>query len=223
MADDVIRPSGLVRERSVGTPTLLLTASFVAQWIDIAQEHEGAAKDARQRALTADADGDRQGRIEALQEEMHAAMVSVSAASHAIDALYGTVRDLIVLRPGTIMSGTSRPGRILETLKGGCSLGKYAAKWGKDFGWLFRLRDAAVHHEAQARPPVSHPAFPDALVVRELTEYTEEAATRATDLAVEVAVIVHETAKQPRLREWADMRMHWASAINERRPIVRLS
>jgi hypothetical protein len=213
---------GSVARYEGGNAEIFLTASFTAQWINIALDHEAIASSARLSAVEANAGGDRQGRIEALQEEMHAAMVTISAASHAIDALYGAVRELIDLPPGTITPGTSRPGRILETLKGGCSLGKYAAKWGTDFGWLFRLRDAAVHHEAQGRPPVEHPAFPDALVVRELTEYTQEAATRAADLAVEVAVIVHETARQPRLHLWADMRMHWAEAIAARRPIVRL-
>lgn len=153
-------------------------------------------------------------------------MVTISAASHAIDALYGAVRELIDLPPGTVerwkANRSARPGQILETLKCGCSLGKYGAKWGTEFGWLFRLRDSAVHHEAEARPAVPHPAFPEAFVVKELTEYTQEAASRASDLAVEVAVIVHETATQPRLALWADQRMHWADRINARRPIMRL-
>ena len=56
------------------------------------------------------------------------------------------------------------------------------------------LRDAAVHHESPWNDPVPHPADIPGLgnVAKELADYELGAATRATDLAVQVAVVTHE-------------------------------
>jgi hypothetical protein len=224
MHDHVIRPRGLVRERAVGTPSLLLSTSFLAQWINIAMKQETVARAARERAYNAGDDA--QARIEALEEEMQASMVAISGSAHAIDALYGTTRELIDLPEGTVerwhANRTSRPGQILETLKYACKLGRYASKWGTEFRWLFDLRDAAVHHESPFREPVPHPANPGwGNFSKEMSEYELGGATRATDLAVRVAVIAHENPRpeQERFAKWTTDRAHWAARLRTRRPI----
>jgi hypothetical protein len=81
----------------------MMRSSFNARWIDIALKQEAEAKEARHRAEQAGDDGQR--RLEAMQDERRASMVGISAASHAIDALYGTVRDLIDLPRGWSRAG----------------------------------------------------------------------------------------------------------------------
>jgi hypothetical protein len=224
MADSEIRPSSIVHERAMGIPRVLMTSSFLAQWIDIAMAREVAARAARDRALAA---ADPQRRIEALQDEMQASMVAVSASAHAIDALYGTTRELIDLPPGTVerweANRTPRRSRILETLKAACQLGSLGSAWANEFRWLFDLRDAAVHHDSPAQEPVPHPANIPGLgnIAKEMADYELGAATRATNLAVQVAVVAHEQARpaQERFASWAADRAHWAAKLKKRRPV----
>jgi hypothetical protein len=112
-------------------------------------------------------------------------MVAISGSAHAIDALYGTTRDLIDLPEGKVerwnKNDTPRRGQILETLKVRLHLGRYATQWGGEFSWLFDLRDAAAHHESPLNEPVRHPGDPSwGNVAKEMAEYEPGAATRAT-------------------------------------------
>ena len=209
----------------MGTPRVLLGSSFLAQWINIAIRDEAAARAARDRVLAA---ADSQRRLEAMQDEMQASMVAVSASAHAIDALYGTTRELIELPPGTEerwkKNNTRRWSRILETFKRACNLGGYATSWAREFRWLFDLRDAAVHHDSPLNDPVPHPAgIPDlGNVAKEMADYELGAATRATDLAVQVAVVMHEQPRreQKRFADWAADHAPWAARLKQRRPMT---
>jgi hypothetical protein len=110
-------PGGAVAGRN--PPRVLMSSSFLAQWINTALKQEAMAREDRERANSAGED--RQRWIEALQDEIQAAMVAISGSAHAIDALYGTTRDLIDLPEGKVerwnKNDTPRRGQILETLK----------------------------------------------------------------------------------------------------------
>jgi hypothetical protein len=82
-------------------------------------------------------------------------MIAIAAASHALDALYGAIRDLAL--PAQVAekwrenprSGPPRPRKLLEALKHGFSIP--SGKWQAQFEDLFDLRDAAVHPETVFR------------------------------------------------------------------------
>lgn len=119
---------------------------------------------------------------------MEASMIAVSGSAHAIDALYGTIREQIAVPPELSESWernrTARRDRILETLKLGFDLGNVTG-WVAEFEWLFGLRDAAVHHEAEFGESVPHPSG-RTNVVKEGADYSVESARRAIDLALDV-------------------------------------
>jgi len=133
--------------------------------------------------------------------ETFAALVAVSAATHALDGLYGTVTPLIV----THFTHASRRRRILETLKLGFRVGKVAQqRWIGEFDWLYRLRDDAIHHAEAIRPLVEYRVTDESVVwgAPESLAYQAESARRAADLVVDV---VREclTNPKPGTAEWA--------------------
>ena len=103
---------------SIGTRMLL-------HWGDIAVERELLAWAAR-RALESDVkEAKASGKALELGRELHPSLIAIAAASHALDALYGEIRDLAL--PPEIAakwkddprSGPSRPLKLHEALKHG--------------------------------------------------------------------------------------------------------
>jgi hypothetical protein len=86
-------------------------------------------------------------------DEMHPAMIAITASAHALDGLYDQLKCVAPKFSG-------RPARqrmILETLKQGFSPGKKANVWLSEFDRLDALRDPAVHPEQKSGPPANHP------------------------------------------------------------------
>jgi len=187
--------------------------------LQIARERECAAEGARRLTTERAAQGVEV--VEALQEEMYAAMVAVSAAAHAIDGLYGEIRQFIPLPQGLqeawTKQRTSRPDRIFETLKIGCKLGPRTHRWPPEFKALYKLRDPAVHHVVKHQATVPHPSRVGVDVSYEMGAYSLEAATRSLDLALDVAVTVIRNAKTPNLASWASTMAHVPAALQEGR------
>jgi hypothetical protein len=165
-------------------------------WTEIAVEHEANARDWREQAVS-----HRQGNAsvqgEALGHEFRAALVSVCAAAFAIDALYGAVKPLIPVPAPSMKTWTdkhtSRDSRIFETLKLGFRMGDRTSTWPREFRWLFRQRrDHAVHFSEASREVLIHPT--GIYTSEEQVSYAMEAATRATDLAVEVLTTCADSA-----------------------------
>ncbi len=115
-------------------------------------------------------------------EEMLAAMVSVAAAAHALDGLYGSVKPVLSLPP----SRARRPRRTTEALKAGFRVGKQAPRWQAEVDWLFGTRDAAVHPAEVFRPLVVSRVTAHTVVYSgiEVATYSAAAARRAADLCV---------------------------------------
>lgn len=144
-------------------------------------------------------------------EEMLAAMVSVAAAAHALDGLYGSVKPLLSLPP----SRARRSRRILEALKAGFRVGRQAPHWQAEVDWLFDTRDAAVHPAEVFRPLVVRRVTAHTVVYSgiEVATYSAAAARRAADLASTVITACLDNPK-PATKDWAETRRDiWQSVL----------
>jgi len=128
------------------TPTWLYWAKVAQAHADLAEravtpEAVVDAFSASLAGMQAEAPNPPQGRD---SEEMLAAMVSVAAAAHALDGLYGSVKPLPSLPP----SRARRPRRITEALKAGSASGSRPRAG--------RLRSTGC--SARATPPCTPPS-----------------------------------------------------------------
>jgi hypothetical protein len=132
-----------VSAASNATVTIRARASLWSRWLEIAIEQEKIASDARRQALILSPQ-DMPFVMDEIAREMRASMVAISASAHALDALYGEIRDIAGVSQDTLNAWennrTRRPMRILETLKSGFVIGSNAQGWHKDIVALFDLR-----------------------------------------------------------------------------------
>ena len=182
--------AGDVRAFSTGT-------HLAVHWAQIAIANAHAARRARQ-AL---ADAQRRGSpLEfALALELHASLISISAAANALDALFAELRPLVVT--GEIASGwkktrTKRRQQIHETFRHGFRI--VGRDWGGGFEWLLDLRADAVRQGE--RDPGQHPLGIGA--APEFCEFTCEQAERAARLIVDVCLTC-TAYPWPATEEWA--------------------
>lgn len=171
-----------------GTPSeglrVLAGSVLWVQWAEVAIEREGSARVARAHLVAQYRHG--QNYAPKLTEEFTASIVAVSAAAHALDALYG---QLITaeLKVGGPKDDTGRQAHIRECLKKrfNTDTGKKNQSWIASFRWLFKLRDAGVHAKVVLQAPAAHPSG-ICNVAQEFADYSAEAAMRAVDLVVDV-------------------------------------
>jgi hypothetical protein len=143
-------------------------------------------------------------------EEMLAAMISVAAAAHALDGLYGSVKPLLSLPP----SCARRSRRIIEALTAGFRVGKQAPRWQAEVDWLFDS-DEAVHPAEVFRPLVVSRVTAHTVVYSgiEVATYSAAAARRAADLASTVITACLDNPK-PATKDWAETRRDiWQSVL----------
>ena len=121
-------------------------------WAEIALAPEAVALEQRATAVTLGAREEQFG--VALTRESKASMIAIAACAHALDGVYGAVKEHVHVQ------AASRWATVLETLKAGFVVrgSAGAGVWARKFEWLFDLRDAAVHHKEAFAPPVRHPA-----------------------------------------------------------------
>jgi hypothetical protein len=157
-------------------------------WTQIAIEHEHEAHEARQAEIQSG--GGQPDFGDAMFRETKASLIAVSAAAHALDALYGAVKPSIpIARALTDTWKANKLPRekwILETLRHGFNVGPHTAHWATELDWLFDLRDAAVHPMEKFTPPMPHPTGGTNVALVHAT-YTCEASTRAVNLLVDIA------------------------------------
>lgn len=182
-------------------------------WLEIAEEHCDLSTalrapdqqlDAMSAALAA-AGGDSEGpKVPEFPEadsvkSMRHALISVAAAAHAVDGLYGSVKPLI----STPAMSAARHRQILETLKLGFHVGRLGQRWAEDLVWLFDTRDGVVHHAEEHRPLVVARVTAETVVYAgpETYQLTSESARRAAGIAR--ALIDHCLAyPKDSTREW---------------------
>jgi len=186
-----------------GSVSVALQTHMLLHWSDVAIEHERKAWEARREAERI-RDEAVPGQGLPFELELRASMVAIAAASHALDALYGELRD-VALPPATAAkwkanprSSPPRPRQLRETLKHGFRIP--AQRWEKELDTLFALRDGAVHPEALVREPQPHPLGVNTAI--EYVVYRCETATEELDLLLEILETCIERPK-PALEEWA--------------------
>lgn len=184
-----------VTDLSIGTPMAI-------HWAQIAIANADAARRARQEL----ADAQRRGSPldYGLAKEMHASLIAVTSAAHALDALFAELKPLVFTQAMTSSwkkKGTKRREQIRETFKHGFRI--VGDRWGSDFDWLFDLRNDAVRPRFASGGPGagSHPLGIGA--APEFCAFTCERAERAARLIVDV----YRTCTAypwPATEEWAD-------------------
>lgn len=183
-------------------------------WLQIAASNEHDARAARAQSAAMRTRDAAFG--EALTAEMHASLVAITAASHAIDALYGEVKPLISI-PEEACAGwernkTPRHSVIFETLKRGCRLGVKTNTWPAAFDALYLLRDPVVHHEAKPLPAVPHPVG-GTNVSQETADYVVENVEPSLALAFDVVLTTLRQPRAPDLVTWANAMPHVPATI----------
>jgi hypothetical protein len=118
---------------------------MLLHWSDIAIEQERLAWAARRKLELQVAEARATGKSLELGREFRPSLIAIAAASHALDALYGELRDL-ALPPqlaakwkANPRSGPSRPRKLHETLKRGFRIS--ADQWETRLDRLFELRE----------------------------------------------------------------------------------
>ncbi len=189
--DDDTRDVRVVGVRAAATaeasvPVSLLIGTHMAiHWTQIAIVNAQAARRARQ--ALADAHRRASPLEYALATELNASLIAISAAAHALDALFAELKPLVVTRDMQNRwkkNRTKRRQQIRETFKHGFRIS--GDQWGRDFDWLFDLRTDAVHPGFAAGDPHagSHPLGIGA--APEFYKFTCEQAERAARLIVDV-------------------------------------
>ena len=184
----VYEKSGAIMAGSAVEASVSIGARMLLHWSDIAVEQERLAWAAR-RALESEVEETKaSGKGLELGRELHPSLIAIAAASHALDALYGEIRDLAL--PPEIAakwkedprSGPSRALKLHEALKHGFEIS--AQKWRTELEALFELRDGAVHPELVFRESAPHPLGVN--TAAEYVGYCCEKATKAVDLLFEI-------------------------------------
>lgn len=190
--------------------SVVITNHLWIWWAQIAIEHETTAADARRQAMPLTPAGDGFGEV--FSREARSSMIAISAAAHALDALYGSVKSRV---PES--TAEDRPMHIFDALRAAIYVRGSAGggRWAAELKWLFGLRDAAVHFEEKAMPSVPHPTGTHSGV--ENATYALENANRAVALLIEV---LETFVQQPRpdFGEWPASFRHAVEDLVAQRP-----
>lgn len=193
--DAVVTPATIHSTARVNPVRIFIRPHLWPTWAEIAIDEMADARVARQEMKRAAEEPGKQGLGELLGKELKASLVSIAAASHSLDALYGVLVEMVVepeLREKwreKRVSGKKGPPRhrqVYETIRRAVVADAETLKrWTADFEWLFDLRDAAVHHKEEAAQAVPHPSGTTSSSEIYLS-YCVETAGRAVDLLLEV-------------------------------------
>jgi len=141
------------------------------RWLEVAVEHERAARAAFDLVMVTKG-------CHALQDELHASLVAISAAAFAVEGLYEDVRYRVPFD-----GGDNEAVRLRRVFQAAFTLaGPEADRLNTDLRWLFDLRDQAVHPYTEAEEPQPHLA--GFLTGAELSRWGARNATRAVDLTL---------------------------------------
>ena len=209
-------------DRALGGLTVRIASNFWIKWAEVALEHAGAAKGARQRAIDAEAGSQEMG--EAFDDEMKAGLVAITSSAFAIDAWYEAVKGMITLPPHVIAAWSksgarpSRSARVMETLRAGFKLGPAGSRWGRAIKDLYGLRNDAVHFESEFYESQPHPTG-KSNVSMENVIYSADSAVQAADLGVEVVTVCIECPRPENvdLTKWCADAAHVAGYLAEKR------
>lgn len=197
--------------RFAGSLSVRISAALWLRWARIAVEQERAAIDGRHLLERSK----REGQALPLDAELEPSMLAISAAAHALDGLYGSLRELVDpnLREQWSKTRLARPRQVFETLK---RTGGIAVSRSTDIDWLYSLRDAAVHHQNVVGDATPHPAAVlQTGVAPEYARYCAENAQLAVSLVLAVATTVVSNADIPEAQR--DAWQRWLDELASRR------
>jgi hypothetical protein len=204
VSDVVVGVSAIETSIVVGTPTIAVRTHFWTLWAEIAIEQEAASRRARTAAQQLMAQHSSEA-VEMLARELKASIVCVAAAAHAIDAVNAVFKTRFAdpRRVTWSRNRTPRPMQIFETLRSAATLGRATEIWRVELGWLFGLRDAAVHFEEADRDTEPHPLGTN--TAPENVRYSSESSQRAVDFLLEVLnrATLSPRARYPEVAKWA--------------------
>ncbi len=160
-------------------PGVRIATNLWQVWAGVALWYEATAHQERETVVMGP---EAEGFLEAFEAELHSSLISVVSCALSIEALFGT---LVAAVPSARKKCDSREATIRESFKMLFHTGQHNDRWVSEFGWLFGLRDMAVHHAA--KPYDSRPHKSDVTnsgLENELD--CSESARRAVDLMLEV-------------------------------------
>jgi hypothetical protein len=189
---------------SAPPPGVAMSTRMLLHWADVAIEQERLARAARRQLEQEVEEAKATGKGLNLTLELRPSLIAIAAVTHALDALYGELRDIAL--PAHVAakwrenprSGPPRQRKLLEALKHGFSI--RSGTWQTKLDELFDLRDAAVHPETLFRATEPHPL--GVSTAQEYVAYRCETATEAIDLLFEILETCGSKQK-PALNPWA--------------------
>jgi hypothetical protein len=177
---------------------------MLIHWSDIAIEQERLACAERSALESEVEEAKANGRGLELTRELHPSLIAIAAASHALDALYGELRDLALphelrdkWKDRRRRPPPPRTRQIHEALKHGFRIP--AQRWSDELETLFDLRDGALHPKTTFRESERHPLGVN--TAKEYVVYRCEKATEAVDLLFEILETCAGRPK-PALEQW---------------------
>ncbi len=153
--------------------SVLMRQVMWARWLEIAVEHESAAKKSF-RKIVADPNSG------AHMPEFRDSLVAVTAAAYCVEALFGEIKYLIdpveVKRPtrSRILARAFQEAFGIEP--------RNYARLQQELTWLFQLRNGVVHAYTEDELPVRHPAGINAGA--EASRFNAVTSGRAVDVAM---------------------------------------
>lgn len=144
-----------------------------ARWIEVAVEHELAAREAY-HGILANPNSDN------LIREFHASLVATTATAYTVEAVFGDIKYLIPIQPGR--KRNQRLRNAFRTAFG--TSGPADEQLAGELRWLFTLRDSAAHPYTESVAPARHPAGINTGV--EHSHFNAVTSGRAVDTAMAV-------------------------------------
>jgi hypothetical protein len=199
----ILRKLGLAASvETAASLTVKVRTRLLLHWARIAVEQDHLARAARAALAGQVEEARREGKGLDLDSEMHPAMIGVAAAAHALEALYGEIRDLVQPESVEAWERTRKSGRWSE-VQGAIALGFEVEpnRWRSELRHLFRLRNAAVHPKTAFSETEAHPLGVN--TAPEYVAYSAETATDAVGLLLEILTVCVDVPREP-LRAWAE-------------------
>lgn len=192
--------------RSSASLELQLGAPIWIHWIRIAKAQTALARAGAEAAPPPPILGEviRSRVWGTMTDEMYPAMIAITAVTFVLDGLYDQLKAIVPAAPSSRKCG-DRPNRgnsIVERLKLCFNVGKQSHNWLGEFGWLYGLRNPAVHPEHKPWPVVVHPSG-WGNVAALYADYSADSAEKALSL-LEAVLRACVDSPKPIAREWAE-------------------
>jgi hypothetical protein len=155
-------------------------------------------------------------------------MISMTAAAHAVDSLYGRFRALIPVDKATLQAWRekklARESVIIETLKLGFNVHfgphRNGRNLGRDLKWLFEEARDPIHYSETVQDLAPHPYY-RTYVNPDVAFYTAETATKAVDVMLAVMGECLSSPKSETERDASAMYKHIGRLVERRSALMR--